>query len=131
MNKLISKYKNMSVTARASIWFLFCNLLQKGISTITVPIFTRLLTTTEYGTYSLYLSWFNILTIITSLNIYYGSFYNVLNRIRDNRKRNEYISSMQGLTITLTMILVIIFFPSGFLEQCVRSGQAGYLDAPA
>lgn len=111
MNKVLNKYRKMSVTSKASIWFLFCNLFQKGISTITVPFFTRLLSPTEYGTYSLYLSWFNILTIITSLNIYYGSFYNALNRIKDKSGRDQYVSSMQGLTITLTMILVILFFP--------------------
>lgn len=111
MKKFIEKYKNMSVIAKASIWFVLCNIMQKGISTITVPIFTRLLTPEEYGIYSLYLSWFSILTIFTSLNLYWGVFNNALNRIKDKKGRDIYVSSMQGLTFSLTVIFVLIYLP--------------------
>lgn len=111
MEKLWNKYKGMSVVAKAAIWFTFCNLMQKGISTITVPIFTRLLSTAEYGTYSLYLSWFNIFTIVTSLNLYYGVFNNALNKIQDKQGRDKYVSSMQGLTVSITLVLVCIYAP--------------------
>lgn len=106
-----SIYSNMSIATKAAIWFVFCNIMQKGISTITVPLFTRLLTTAEYGTYSLYISWFNILTIITSLNLYYGVFNNALNKIQDANERDRYVSSMQGLTVVLTFILIIVYAP--------------------
>lgn len=111
LKKLLAKYHSMSVAAKAAIWFVFCNLMQKGISTITVPIFTRLLTTEEYGVYSLYLSWFNVFSIVTSLNLYYGVFNNALNKIRDKRGRDIYISSMLGLTATLTLILTLLYLP--------------------
>lgn len=109
MKKIINKYKRMGVAAKAGIWFVFCNLLTKGISTITVPIFTRLLTTEEYGTYSIYLSWLNIFTIITSLNLYYGAYNNALNRYRDDKARNRYIASMQGITTSLVVVLALIY----------------------
>ena len=54
MKSLIDKYKNLSVRARAALWFTICSFLQKGISFITVPIFTRLLTTEEYGANAAY-----------------------------------------------------------------------------
>ena len=104
----IKKYKSISVQARAAIWFSACSILQKGISFIVVPIFTRILTTEQYGTYSLYLSWVQILTIITSLYLYYGVFTNGMNKYDTDRDR--YISSMQGLTLTITAILFVIFF---------------------
>lgn len=104
----IKKYKSISVQARAAIWFSACSILQKGISFIVVPIFTRILTTEQYGTYSLYLSWLQILTIITSLYLYYGVFTNGMNKY--NTDRNRYISSMQGLTLTITAIVFAIFF---------------------
>lgn len=109
MKKIIKKYKRMGVAAKAGVWFVFCNLLTKGISTITVPIFTRLLTTEEYGTYSIYLSWLNIFTIITSLNLYYGAYNNALNRYRDDKTRNRYIASMQGITTSLVVVLALIY----------------------
>lgn len=111
LNKIKKFYGDMNIATKAALWFVFCNIMQKGISTITVPLFTRLLTTSEYGTYSLYISWFNILTIVTSLNLFYGVFNNALNKIHDTRERDKYVSSMQGLTITLTIILILIYMP--------------------
>lgn len=111
LNNLLKRYESFSVAAKAAIWFVFCNVMQKGIATITVPIFTRMLTTDEYGVYSIYLSWFNIFTIVTSLNLYYGVFNNALNRIQDKNESDRYIASMQGLTISLTIILALIYLP--------------------
>ena len=105
--KIINKYRSMSVQARAGIWFVFCSFLQKGISFITVPIFTRLLTTEEYGTYSLYLSWLQLITIITSLNLFNGVLDNGMSKYEDDR--DKFISSMQGLTITITTVVFVIY----------------------
>ena len=105
---LLNKYKHSSVQVKSALWFAACSILQKGISFIVVPIFTRILTTEQYGTYSLYLSWLQILTIITSLYLYYGVFTNGMNKYDTDRDR--YISSMQGLTLTITAIVFAIFF---------------------
>ena len=109
MKQLLIKYKAMGTVAKAGIWFVFCNIMTKGISTITVPIFTRLLTTEEYGTYSIYLSWLNIFTIVTSLNLYYGAYNNALNKYRDDFTRSKYIASMQGITTSLVVVLGVIY----------------------
>jgi O-antigen/teichoic acid export membrane protein len=97
----------MSKQAKAAIWFTACSILQKGISFITVPIFTRLLSTEQYGTYSLYLSWFQLLTIITSLYLYHGVFNNAMVKFENDRDR--YISSMQGLTMTIWAAIFVIY----------------------
>ncbi len=44
---ITSKYRSLSVQAKAALWFTICSFLQKGISFITVPIFTRLMSTEE------------------------------------------------------------------------------------
>ena len=106
MGNILVKYKNMGVQAKAAIWFTFCSILQKGISMITVPIFTRLLTTDEYGIYSIYLSWLNILTVFTSLNLYYGVFNNAMLKYEDDRDR--YTSSMLFLFLYLVIWLLVI-----------------------
>lgn len=107
MKLLLEKYKKMSVQARSAVWFALCSILQKGISFITVPIFTRLLTTEQYGTYSLYLSWLQILTIITSLYLYHGVFNNAMVKFEEDR--NRYISCMQGLTTTITATIFVVY----------------------
>ena len=101
-------YKSMSVPVKAGLWFTICNVLQRGISIITVPIFTRLLTTEQYGTYSVYLSWLNILSIFTCLNLYYGVFNKAMVKFHDDRDR--YISSMQGLVTVLCGAFYLVYY---------------------
>ena len=111
MTNVKEKYQSLSIQAKAAIWFIVCSILQKGISFITVPIFTRLLTPEQYGTYSLYLSWLQILTIITSLYLYHGVFNNAM--IKFETERDRYISCMQGLTILLdfsVFVIVLLMF---------------------
>lgn len=111
--KFFHKYKSISVQAKAALWFTLCNIVQKGISTVTVPIFTRIMSTEQYGVYTIYLSWQSVLLIFTSLNLYYGVFNNAMIRFKDDRSR--YISSMQGLTLTITSFFFIIYL--GFRNQ--------------
>ena len=97
---ITSKYRSLSVQAKAALWFTICSFLQKGISFITVPIFTRLMSTEEYGTYTVYLSWLQILTIMTSLYLFNGVYDNAMAKYE--KQRDEYTSAMQGLTLVIT-----------------------------
>lgn len=106
MIKLLGKYKELNIRAKAALWFTICSFLQKGISFITVPIFTRILTTEEYGTYSVYLSWLQIFTVLSSLYLYYGVTDNAMSKFEDDRSR--FISAMQGLTVTITTCLLLL-----------------------
>ncbi len=111
---LIKKYKSLSVQARAALWFVFCSFMQKGISFVTVPIFTRMMTTEEYGAFTLYLSWLQIFTVITSLYLYNGVFDNGMHKFADDRSR--YTSAMQGLTVCITSVVfaVVLIFMDQF-----------------
>ena len=55
---------------RAAFWYLVCNFLLKGISFVTTPIFTRLMSTSDYGIFSTYNSYVSILTVVTTLDLY-------------------------------------------------------------
>ena len=68
MKKFINKYKNLSPVARAGAWFVICSVIQKCFNMITTPIFTELLTTEEFGRYTLYTTWLQTLTIICTLS---------------------------------------------------------------
>ena len=107
MKKLIEKYNDSPVQIKASVWFLVCAFLQKGISMITTPIFTRLLSTSEYGNYNVFNSWLNIVAIFVSLNLSYGVFTQGLVKYEDDRKR--FASSMQGLSTLLVMLWTMIY----------------------
>ena len=49
MKKLLKLYRSSSPAFRTSLWFAVCNYLQRGTALIVVPIFTKLLTTEQYG----------------------------------------------------------------------------------
>lgn len=107
LQKVFNKYRNLPVQIRASLWFLIASFLQKGISAITTPIFTRLLTTYEFGQYSVFNSWFSIVNILVSLYLYGGFYITGLVQHADHRAR--FSSAMLGLTTTLTGGWTVIY----------------------
>lgn len=113
MDSLSNRYKKIPLQVRASVWFLVCSFMQKAISAITTPIFTRLLSNSEYGQFSVYFSWQSILSVFMSLNLFYGVYTSGLVKFKE--RKNEFISSMQGLTFTLLMGWAVVYFI--FTEQ--------------
>lgn len=84
-----------------------CSFLQRGISLITTPIFTRILTTYEYGQYNVFNSWMQILTPVISLNLYSGVYSQGV--VKFENDRNRFSSSMQGLSLTLITLWLVIY----------------------
>lgn len=107
IQKVKKKYNLFPVQLKASFWFLICSFLQKGISSITTPIFTRLMSTTEYGNYNAFSSWLSIITIFVSLHLYSGVYTSGLVKFKEERA--IFASSLQGLSITLTIIWTVIY----------------------
>lgn len=107
LRKIKTKYFSLNIGVRAALWFTVCNLLQKGIAMITTPIFTRLLSTEQYGVFTLYQSWYSIVSIIVTLNIA-GSVVNN-GMVKYKGERNEFISAMQGLSFIVTLLFFIIY----------------------
>ncbi len=107
MTNPLKKYKLLPIGARASFWYMICNLLQKGISFIVVPIYTRLLTTAEYGEYSVFFSWQSIFIIFATLNLYCGVYTRNLVKYPNDRAR--YTACMQGLSTLITALFFILY----------------------
>ena len=81
------RVKQLSPAVKASLCFAVFSMLQKGISLITVPLFTRLLTTEQYGQFTLYQSWLSLVTIFATLYLYYGVFNNDMTKYKQDRQR--------------------------------------------
>ena len=107
MKGIIDKYNKLSSPIKASIWFLICSFLQKGIQFISTPIFTRLMNTSEYGEYNVFTSWESLISIIISLNLFYGVYNQGL--VKYENDRENYSSSMQGLLLVLVFFWTIIY----------------------
>ncbi len=104
---LINKYKSMPVPVKAAVWFTVCNFLQKGIDVLTIPFFTRLLTTEQYGIYTIYRSWYNVILIFATLNLSAGVFNNGM--VKFENERDKYTSALNGLSMTVTVVLFAIY----------------------
>ena len=112
LKKIRKKYEQIPIPGRAAIWFMLCSFVQKGISAITVPIFTRLLSTDEYGKYSVFNTWFGILSAVLTLSLYNGIYMQGM--VKYDQDRKSYTSSLQGLTLVLVLMWTCTYL-------CMRS----------
>lgn len=106
--KFINKYRKMGAPIKAAFWFAIMSVFQKGIVFLATPIYTRTLTTEEYGYYSLFATWLGVLTIVATLNLNAGGFINAM--LKYPNKKNQFITSMIGLGNAFTIIIFSIIF---------------------
>lgn len=105
--RLLEHCRSMSLPVKAALWFTVCSIIQKGISVISMPIFTRLMSPDQYGQYSLYMSWYSLLAIVVTLNLAQEVFNKGLS---DHEKdRNSYVSTQFGLVTFLSLALLLVY----------------------
>ena len=104
---LINKYKNLPIALKATVWFIICSVLQKAVSIITMPLFTRILTTEQYGQYTIYNSWQQIFAMICTFRLEYAVFNKGMSKYSE--RKDEYTSAMQGLTNLITVIIFLVY----------------------
>ena len=97
----------MSIPQKASLWYAVCNIFQKGISFVVVPIYTHVLSSQEYGQYTVFLSWCNLLSVIVTLNLFCGVYTKAM--VDYNKDRDRYTASMQGLSTIVSICVCCIY----------------------
>ena len=106
---LIPKFKNVSQTVKATLAFGIASFAVSGINYITTPIFTRIISTADYGAISVYNSWYEIIRVFATLTLIFPGILQVgLYEHKDNRWK--YLSSMVGVITVCTAVLAVIFF---------------------
>lgn len=103
---------------KAGFWYVLSNLALKAIALFTTPIFTRILTKGEVGYFSNVTSWYNLLSVIITLNLA-GSIFLAVFDFKD--KLEKYVSSVLVLSTFSTLVfycICLIFKPFflGFFE---------------
>lgn len=107
IKKYWQQYENLPVSVKASLWFVICAVLQKGIATITTPIFTRIMTPDEYGQFNVFSSWQGIIGVFVTLNLNAGVFAQGV--VKFAKERAVFVSSLQGLCLVLCCIWTVIY----------------------
>ena len=105
-----AKRPKLRVPAVASFYYLSASVVAKGVSLLTTPVFTRLMSAEEYGEYTLYVSWIAILSVFSTLEI--GG--NVMNRslLGADEKRDATVFSACSLSLlnsTAFLVLATVF----------------------
>lgn len=108
--KVLRTYNNLPKPLKATFWFTVCMFLQKAFSMITVPVFTRLMNTEQYGEFSVFLSVFGVLVVVMTLNINGILATRGLSKFKG--KENVFVSNIQFLgtiSVILNAVLCILF----------------------
>lgn len=116
LNKLAGRYKDIPVQAKAAFWYVVCSFFQKGISFITIPIFTRLLSVSEYGLCSVFSSWSGIWENFAGLSLSCGVFN--VGMIKYEKQRKQFLAALQGLTCISTALCLslCLMFHTGYYK---------------
>ena len=107
--KLSAKIKSIPEGVKASVAYTACSILQRCLSMITMPLFTRILTQAQYGQYTLYSTWMNIFTNFITLNLAYGSFSKAM--VKFENDRYGYVAAVQNLTVVLAGVFLLLYLP--------------------
>lgn len=108
MGKLLNKYKELPPIMKGTIFFMLITFLNKGFAVISTPIFTRLMTKADYGTYALYNSWYNIFSVLCTFNISVGIFNSIV--VKEPEKISRISSCVIGFEILITTVMGGLYF---------------------
>lgn len=101
--------KNVSIK-KASAFYLIGTLFNKGIGFITTPIFTRMLSVSEYGTITTYTAWVSMLSVVFSLALYMGiraAFVDYTEKVNDFCATITTFNLIYGVVISTISIFIV------------------------
>ena len=111
---------NKKEFTKAGLLYMIANLFNKGIAFLTVPIFSRILSTTDYGILTTFNSFVSTLSVIISLSLYMGiraSFIDYKEKETEN-----FLSTV----VTFTLIIFIIVMSIIGIGASVFSGATDW-----
>lgn len=98
---------------------IFARFFQKGLSLVSTPIFTRIMTIEQYGSLSNFMSWQSILFIIATLNLAQGIFNNGM--LEYKKDRDSFMLSLMMLSNVCTVIVFfVIFLFNSLFEEIIN-----------
>ena len=94
---------------KAGLGYTIGNVLVKGINFLTLPLFSRLLTTAEFGVYNVFLSYDAILSVLVGLALHSS----IKSAHYEFRKTDDYVSSISLIYILNSVFYLTIIFIGG------------------
>lgn len=110
----IKKQPILKIPAKASLWYIASGGVARAIGALSTPIFTRLLTPTEYGLYPLYNTWIGVLSVLATLEITGSVIYRGFQKYED--RKDVFTTAALGLLgIIFTLFCALYFAFYGIL----------------
>ena len=100
------KNKNLNKTAvKAGIWYTICNIALKGCAFLTLPIFTYMMSTKDFGIYNAYIAYEVIIAAVIGLG-FYGTIKTA--KLDFKEQFNEYVSSILIISVILLLFMLAL-----------------------
>ncbi|MCD7954221.1 MAG: oligosaccharide flippase family protein [Lachnospiraceae bacterium] len=108
IGKLLEQYRGLSKQVKVVFWFTFVGFLQRGVSLITTPIFTRVLSTEDYGLFSVFQAYYAVIVIVVTLYLHMGVINNAF--VKSGKSQERVVSSFQSLSLISSGVWFVIAF---------------------
>lgn len=105
----------ISQPLKASTALVFASFIQKGITVLSVPLFTRLMSADAYGAFSVYSSWIEVIGLLASLCLSKGVYNNGLQDFEADRDAFSFsmlvLSNISTLCVMAVVLGVHLLYP--------------------
>lgn len=137
MKSIIKKIQSIPLGMKSAVVYTASSVFTRGLAIITVPIFTRLMTTEQIGIVNIYNSWYSLISAFATLSLTSGGFAVAMKEYAD--KRDEYESSILSLTSIVAILIALVYaIAPAFWQKTLGLSNAliilmlvGFLVAPA
>lgn len=121
MYKIQKKYRELPNTLKAAFWLTVSNVILKGISFFTAPMFASILSTNEYGKLSLFNSYEQIIVIFATWEVGLSPFQRGLFRYKGQKR---------SFRTTVILFAMILSLGIGFLVWMFRDIVTTFTEMP-
>ena len=108
LNNFFSKVKQLGAGQKSAMAFMVASLIQQGISFIITPLFTRILSTEEFGVVTVYNAWVEMIGTVAMLSLSSGIFN--VGMVDFENKRDTFISALLGLSNVASIVTMVLFY---------------------
>lgn len=96
-------------TLNSAVWYTVSSILAKGMTVLLTPFFTRILSVSEYGEYTNFISWQNILVVIFSMELS-ATILRARFDYKDNNIFSGYVFTISTFGIVFSMVITFLIF---------------------
>lgn len=107
MRKIKTIIDRLSLPVKCSLAYMFSSILVSGLSFLTMPIFTRILSTEEMGIVTTFSSWQTILSAIVTLSL--GSASYSVAMVEFKEERDKYDSAVLTLSCLSCVFFLLVY----------------------